>query len=50
MAPTCDRGGFSRGANYFPDKSAEKNISAKFGAFIRDANVWLIFDLNSLDC
>ena len=46
MAPQCIRAGFSCGATKFPNKYAETNISAKFDAFIRDANVCLIFDHN----
>ena len=29
-----------------PNKYAETNMSAKFYAFIRDVNIWLIFDHN----
>ena len=43
MAPKYVRGGSSSGANFFPNKYAETNISAKFDAFIRDVTVWLIF-------
>ena len=46
MALKCVRGGFLRGANFFPNKCVETNISTKFDAFIRDANVCLIFDHN----
>ena len=49
MAPKCVRGGFSCGAKLFPNKYAETNIAAKFDAFVRDVNVWLIFDHNSPD-
>ena len=43
MPPKSVRGGFSRGAKCIPNKYAETNISAKFEAFIRDVNTWLIF-------
>ena len=36
-------GGFSRVAEFFPNKYAETNISTKFDPFINDVNVWLIF-------
>ena len=49
MAPTYVRDGFSRRTNIYPDKYDETNISAKFDAFIRDVNVWFIFDHSSLD-
>ena len=37
--PNMRCGGFSRGAICFPNKYAETNISAKFDAYIRNANV-----------
>ena len=42
-------GGFSRRVKFIPNKYAETNISAKFNAFTRDVNVWLIFDHNYSD-
>ena len=44
IAPKSVSGGFLRGAIFFLKKYTETNISAKFDAFIRDVNVWLIFD------
>ena len=49
MAPKCVRDGFSRGVNFFPNKCAKANISAKFEDSIHDVNIWLIFDNNSSD-
>ena len=49
MAQKSVGGGFLRGANFFPNKYAEAKNSAKFYAFNRDVNVWLIFDHNSPD-
>ena len=50
MARKCVRGGFLRGVNLFPKKNGETKIAAKFDAFIREVNVWHIFDHNSADC
>ena len=44
MTPKNIRGGFSRGAKFFPNEYAETNISAKFDAFIHDVNARHIFD------
>ena len=47
MAPKCVNDGFSRGATFFPNKYAETNIDAKFDAYIRNVNIWLIFNHDS---
>ena len=49
IPPKCVRGRFSRRVNFFPNKYAETNISAKFDAFIRNMNVCIIFYYNSPD-
>ena len=49
MAPKYVKGEFLCGANFLPNKYAEANISANSDAFIRNVNIWLIFDHNSPD-